>query len=116
VIGTPVTLQVAENKFNYGVTEAVVEVNRVISLSNGKMVVPYAELGARYEFERPNGGQMLAFDLTTATPSAWTGSLRVGARALVTRTTFFEASLGYLSIGQQGLDVIEARLFLSHAF
>jgi len=116
VIGIPVTLQNAENKFNYGVTEATLEVNKIISLSEGKIVVPYAEFGARYEFDRPNGGQMLAFDLTLATPSAWTGSLRLGARALVTRATSFEASLGYLSIGQKGLDVMEARLFLSHAF
>lgn len=35
---------------------------------------------------------------------------------LLARATFFEASLGYLSIGQKGLDVMEARLFLSHAF
>lgn len=116
VSGTPITLQVGETKLNYGVTEALVEVNKVVKLSDGKIVVPYAEMGARYEFSRPNGGQRLTFDLKLDTPSAWSGSLRVGARALVTRATFFEASLGYLSIGQKDLDVMEARLFLSHAW
>jgi hypothetical protein len=78
--------------------------------------VPYAELGASYQFERPNGGQLLTGTLSTAVGSPWSGLLRTGARVLVSRSTFVEASLGYLSFTQNGLDVWEARLFVSHAF
>jgi hypothetical protein len=79
-------------------------------------VVPYAEMGASFAFERPNGGQVLTGTLATAAPSAWSGLLRAGARALVSRSTFIEASAGYLSFAQNGLNVWEGRLFLSHAF
>jgi outer membrane autotransporter protein len=116
VIGLPVTLQVAKNSFDYGVTEAGAEVSRVFKMSGGTVVVPYAEFALRYEFERPNSGQILTGNLTYATPSPWVGSLRAGARALVSRDTFIEASIGYLSLWQNGLNVWEGRLFLSRAF
>jgi hypothetical protein len=47
-----------------------------------------------------------------ATPSAWSGTLRVGARALVARLTFVE----FNALGQNGLRLWEGRLFLSHGF
>jgi len=48
--------------------------------SGGKLLVPYAELGVRYEFERPNDGQILTGDLKFATPSPWSGLLAWAAR------------------------------------
>jgi hypothetical protein len=116
VAGTPVALRVAESSFNFGVSEASVEVNKAYQARGGSIVVPYAELGASYQFERPNGGQLLTGTLSTAVGSPWSGLLRTGARVLVSRSTFVEASLGYLSFTQNGLDVWEARLFVSHAF
>ena len=78
--------------------------------------MPFAELGANYEFERPNGGQILTGDLKEATPSPWSVSLRGGARMLLTNALQLEASAGYLSFGQDGLDIWEGKLHLSYAF
>ncbi|RZT94980.1 hypothetical protein [Rivibacter subsaxonicus] len=54
--------------------------------------------------------------LTLADTSPWSGSLRLGLRSLVARSLIVEASLGYLSIGQNGLDTWEGRLFVSYGF
>lgn len=83
VAGIPVALRVAADSMNYGVAGAAVEVNRVVRTSGGTIVVPYAELGANHAFERPNDGQILTGNLTLATPSAWSGTSCIGARALV---------------------------------
>lgn len=72
--------------------------------------------GANYAFIRPQDGGILTSDLRLASTSAWLGSLRVGARALVSQAMFVEASAGYLSLGQDDNDVWEFRLFLSWAF
>ncbi len=56
--------------------------------------MPFSELGANYEFERPNGGQILTGDLKEATPSPWSFSLRGGARMLLTNALQLEQALG----------------------
>ncbi|MGO4441059.1 hypothetical protein [Rhizobium sp. RAF56] len=78
--------------------------------------MPYAEFGVHYEFERPNGGQILTGELTMATPSPWTASVRTGMRALLTNNAQIEASVGYLSFGQNGLNVWDGQLRLSIGF
>jgi len=113
---TPVALTVTENSFNYGLLELSSQASWTFRTSGGKLLVPYAELGVRYEFERPNDGQILTGDLKFATPSPWSGLARLGGRVLISRSMFVEASVGYLSFLQQGLDSWEGRLFLSFAF
>ena len=78
--------------------------------------MPYAEIGATYEFDRPNGGQILTADLLLATPSAWAGTLRAGARMLLNNSVQVEASGGYLSFGQSGLDIWEGKFQISFGF
>ena len=80
------------------------------------MWYPFAELGVRYEFERPNDGKILTGNLTLQDTSPWAGQARLGVRTLLSRQMFVEAGLGYLSIGQKDLDVVEGRVFLSVAF
>ena len=116
VAGQSISLAMASTRSNYGVAEASGEVTRAFTLSGGSVVAPYARLAARYEFARPNDGEVLAGDLSMATTGPWGGSVRVGARALADRATMIEAEAGYLSLGQAGLDVWELRLYLSHAF
>jgi len=48
--------------------------------------------------------------------SAWTGTLRLGVKALVAKDSLVEFGVGYLSLGQKGLDAFEVRLYWSHAF
>ena len=116
VFGRSVSLQFPESDFGYGVTEASVEINRLFTAENGMRFMPYAEFGVDYEFERPNDGAIMTGDLTLATPSPWAGSARAGLRTLISETAFLEASAGYLSIGQDGLDAWEGRLYASFGF
>jgi hypothetical protein len=78
--------------------------------------MPYVELGANYEFARPNGGRILTGDLSLATPSPWSYSIHGGARTLIWKTVLIEASAGYLSFGQRGLDAWEGLLRASLSF
>jgi hypothetical protein len=116
VAGQSVTLAMPKASSNYGMAEASGEVTQVFTQAGGSVVAPYARLAVRYEFERPNDGEVLAGDLSMARTSPWGGSLRVGARALADRATMIEAEAGYLSLGQSGLNVWELRLYVSHAF
>jgi hypothetical protein len=83
---------------------------------DGTSVVPFAEFGVAYEFDRPNGGEILTADLSLATPSAWSGTLRAGARMLLNNSVQIEATGGYLSFGQSGLDIWEGKLHVSYGF
>jgi outer membrane autotransporter protein len=116
IFNTPISLRMPKSSYNYGIVETSAEVNRTFTTSGGTPVMPYAELTARYEFERVNDGDILTGNLSQASTSPWSGALRFGARAMLTRSTNFEASAGYLSLGQNGLDVWEFKLFLSHYF
>ena len=102
--------------YDYGTLEGAVEINRMLTTSGGTRIMPYAEFGSVFEYTRPNGGQILTSDLQLATPSPWAFTLRSGVRMLLTDTILLEASAGYLSFGQNGLDVIEARVHVSFSF
>ncbi|MBU8977504.1 autotransporter domain-containing protein [Lysobacter sp. MMG2] len=115
VFDTPIALQVAQDSFDNGTIEGHLEVSRTVHTASS-IVIPYGELGASYAFIRPQDGGILTSDLRLASTSAWLGSMRVGARALVSQAMFVEASAGYLSLGQSDNDVWEFRLFLSWAF
>ena len=78
--------------------------------------MPYAEIGATYEFERPNGGQILTADLALVTPSEWAGTLRAGATMLLNKSVQVDASAGYLSFGQDDLNIWEGKLQVSFGF
>ncbi len=116
VLGRTVTVAFPESRFDYGAVEASAEINRVFFTENGLPVMPWAELGARYDFERPNDGQVLTGDLTLEDTTPWAVSLRSGLRMLVSETTLVEASAGYLSFGQKDLDVWEGRFYISFGF
>lgn len=116
IAGIPIALPVSGGTSNFGLAEAKAELNRSFRSSGGTPIVGYMELGVQYAFERPGDGKILTGDLTLASTSPWNGTLRAGARALVSRSTFLEASIGYLSIGSNDLNVWEGRLYLSHAF
>lgn len=113
--GTPIAVSMEKDSFKYGVAESTVELNRAFRVGGGMLVIPFAELGARYEYQRPNDGQIVSGSLTMESTSPWAGSLRAGVRSLLTPKMFLEAGVGYLSLGQKDLDVWEGRLFLSFA-
>jgi outer membrane autotransporter protein len=115
-LGLPLSLLLPASRSNYGVAEAYSEVSRLFDLSNGYYMIPYAEFGLHYEFERANGGQILTGELLTVVPAAWTGSVRSGVRMQFPNAALLEASIGYLSFGQPSLDVWEGRLRLSLGF
>ena len=117
VEGAAVTLCMPQTRSDYGMVEGSAELTQVFMVSDGKHVVaPYARLALRYEFVRANDGEFTGGDLSTAQAEPWGGSLRVGLRTLASRSTMIEAEAVYLSLGQPGLDVWEARLDFSHAF
>ena len=87
VLDFPVDVSFPEDSFNFGIIDLSTEVSRIFVFDNGTSVTPYAEIGATYEFDRPNGGQILTADLALATPSAWSGTLRA-AHAWCSTTPF----------------------------
>jgi hypothetical protein len=78
--------------------------------------MPFAELGLQYEFERPDDGRILAGDLSVEETSALTFTTRAGFQMAVNDSFRLEATGGYLSFNQPGLDVWEGKLNLSYAF
>lgn len=109
-------LVVDDSGYDYGMVEGSLEVNRLWTLSDGLLVQPYGRAGVRYDFERPNDGELVTPDLETVTPSAWSGNLRLGVKALIDRQFIVDASGGYLSFGQNDLGVWQARLAVSWLF
>ena len=101
--------------YDYGTLEGAVEQPHVHHLRrHTHHALRRVRLGLRYT--RPNGGQILTSDLQLATPLPWAFTVRSGVRMLLTDTILLEASAGYLSFGQNGLDVIEARVHVSFSF
>ena len=75
--GLWISLPVADASFGFGVTEATVELSRAFLVARGSVLVPYIEIGARYEFDRPNDGRILTSSLTLVSSSPWSGSARL---------------------------------------
>ena len=113
--GAPASVPIEEIKIGSGMAEAAVEVTRGYR-AGGAVWYPFAEIGVRYAFDRPNDGRILSGSLTLEETSPWSGLVRAGVRTLVTKQMFLEAGVGYLSLGQKDLDVVEGRVFLSIAF
>jgi outer membrane autotransporter protein len=116
LLGRTLTLRSPKNSVQMGTLEPSVEFTRLYRSGGGAYVMPYVEAGVRYEFERPNDGRILTGNLSMAETSPWTGTMRLGVRALITPTTSIEAGYAYLSLGQSGLNIQEFKLYLSHAF
>jgi hypothetical protein len=114
--GNPVSVGFRSDSYNYGTLEVSNEISRVFSIDQGQRIMPYAEVGVLYEFERPYDGEILGGDLSLREPSPWSGSLRGGVRAQLSDKILVDANLGYLSFGQSGLDEVEANIFFSIAF
>ena len=83
---------------------------------NGMQIMPYAEAGIRYEFERPNDGQILTGDFLFAIPAPWTGWVKSGVRMSAFNSLLVEAAAGYVSLGQPGLDIWEGKFRVSYRF
>ncbi len=116
VAGIPIHLGIESENFDYGVAEATLQLTRGYRTDGGKVWYPYAEVGLSNEFERPNDGRIITGDLSQEKTSPWSGSLRTGVQALLRQDVFIDTSVGYLSFGQNGLDVWEGRVLLSIAF
>ncbi|MDE4552962.1 autotransporter domain-containing protein [Sinorhizobium meliloti] len=116
IFNFPVSVSLPGESYNYGVMEMSTEVSRFFRLPDGQPLLVFAELGAQYEFERPNDGKILTGDLSEVTPSPWAFSLRSGFRMLLNDNLQIEATGGYLSFGQEDLDVWEGKLHLSWSF
>ncbi|WP_374355136.1 autotransporter domain-containing protein, partial [Limnohabitans sp.] len=116
ILGTPINLRMPKNSYDFGTLESSVEINRVFRFDNGSALMPYAEIGIAYDFERPDSGRYLDGDLVYRDSSPWIGMTRLGMRSLVDRTTLVEFAASYLSLGTNDLAVWDLRLFLSHSF
>jgi outer membrane autotransporter protein len=116
VLGLPLSLHFPTAMSHFGFAEAYGEVSRLFSFPNGIHMIPYLELGVHYAFDRPNNGERLTGSLLTFIPSPWVGSMRSGARMQLPGNTLVEASVGYLSFGQNDLQAWEGKLRLSVGF
>lgn len=114
-----ISLAVPIATFNgaYGFGQFAVEAGYPMKFANDTITtVPYIELGVDYAFTRPNHGQILTGNLTMQGTTPWSGLARLGIRTMITRAFFVETTASYISIGQNNLDIWQARLFLSWAF
>jgi hypothetical protein len=116
VLGFPINVGFPASRFNAGIFEPSGEVSRIVALPGDVYVMPYVEVGARYEFDRPNGGAMWAGDLSSVVPSPWSGFVRPGLRMSVAYSVLIELAGGYLSLGRNDLDIWEARFRVSYGF
>ncbi|WP_455373474.1 autotransporter outer membrane beta-barrel domain-containing protein, partial [Limibacillus halophilus] len=116
ILGTPVSVRFPSDSYDYATLELSNEFSRTYDVGEGRRVMPYLDIGLLYEFERPNDGKIVGGDLRLRRPSPVSGSVRGGVRAQLADRLLVEGSLGYLSIGQSGLDTFEAGLYLSYGF
>jgi outer membrane autotransporter protein len=116
LLGFPISLHFPEARSSFAVADGYAEISRLFSISEDIHVIPYLELGLHYQFLRPNGGAMLAGDLSTVIPSAWAGSLRSGARMQLPGNALLDLSAAYLSLGVSDLNVWEGKVRLSLGF
>jgi hypothetical protein len=114
--GINLNIPVPNDNFSLGLVAISFEINRDFKLKTFKVLEPFADIGVLYAFERPNNGKILTGNLSVASTSPWSGSVRLGARVMVSKSLYVSANGGYLSIGQAELNIWEARLYLSYAF
>ncbi|WP_460086743.1 autotransporter outer membrane beta-barrel domain-containing protein [Roseibium sp. LAB1] len=116
ILNRPVSVPISGNAASLGTVELSTEFSRQFTLQNGLLIQPYVEAGAVYEYLRPNDGKILDDELNLVTPSAWSFTLRGGATALLAENVTLDAKGGYLSLGQNGLDVWEGQLRVAIGF
>lgn len=116
IAGQNLTIPVPNDSFSLGIVALAFEINHDYKLRNFKVIEPFMDIGVVYAFERPNNGKILTGNLFLASTSAWSGTARLGARLLISRSFYISANGGYLSIGQAELNIWEARLYMSYAF
>jgi outer membrane autotransporter protein len=68
IIGREVTIDFVENNFNAGLVEASTEFSRQIDFGDGKVFIPFTEIGVQYAFDRPNDGKILTGNFSQAQP------------------------------------------------
>jgi outer membrane autotransporter protein len=116
VLSTPVTINMSNQSYDYGLIQSSMEINRTFDLGNNRLVMPYIEAGVFFEYARPQSGQHLTSNLTYADASPWGGLLRVGARSLFGKSTMASLELSNQSIGVKNLSIWGLQVLFSHAF
>jgi len=116
VSNTPVKVDIGSDHFSFGEAEIAGEASTYVELEGNLLGIPYGELGLRYAFDRPNDGKILSGNLTLEETSDVTGTLRGGMRFIYDDRIYFDVGAGYLSLGQNGLDIWEAKARVSFAF
>jgi hypothetical protein len=116
LLGQNLNVPFPSSNYNVASFTASNEVNKVFTTAGGTQFMPYAEFGVQYDAIRVNDGQVLTGTLGFATPSAWTMTVRSGVRMLLSNSIQIDLGAGYLSLGQPGLDVIDAKIHLSLSF
>ncbi len=116
ILNRAVSVPISGNAASLGTIELTTEFSRQFTLQDGLLIQPYVEAGAVYEYLRPNDGKILDDELNFVTASAWSFTLRGGATALIAENVTLDAKGGYLSLGQNGLDVWEGQLRVAIGF
>jgi outer membrane autotransporter protein len=116
ILNRAVSVPISGNAASLGTIELSTEFSRQFTLQDGLLIQPYVEAGAVYEYLRPNDGKILDDELNFVTASAWSFTLRGGATALLAENVTLDAKGGYLSLGQNGLDVWEGQLRVAIGF
>ncbi|WP_175558022.1 autotransporter outer membrane beta-barrel domain-containing protein [Roseibium suaedae] len=116
ILNQTIAIPIDGNAASLGTLELTTEISRQFDLGDGKFLQPYLEAGAVYEYLRANDGKILDGNLHQVTPSPWSFSLQAGATALLAQNVSLDAKGGYMSFGQNGLDVWEGELRVAIGF
>lgn len=100
--------------FNFNFMELRLEGNYTIKTKKGTIIQTYVEPGIDYAFARPNDGQILTGNLNLASTAPVAETLIIGMKTLISNAFYIDASGGYLSFSQNGLDAWEVRLLVSY--
>lgn len=115
-LGRSYNVAISESVASVGTLELDTRFSRPFILEDGKILQPFVELSATYEFARPNNGRLLGADLKSFSPSPWSLGLRGGVTARLANNVTLDALGGYLSFAQPGLDTWEASLRVAIGF
>jgi outer membrane autotransporter protein len=116
ILNRPLTVNMRNQSFNYGVVQTSVELNQTFDLGSNRMVMPFVEAGVYYEYARPGSGQHLTSDLSYADSSPWGGVVRAGARSLIGKSTMASFDVANQTVGVNDVNIWEVRLLISHSF
>ena len=116
IMGRQVDLALPGTTSELASAEMAIEAAAPIAYHDDDLVIPFLELGAKWDFLRPDHAQFDTSVNRIVSPGEWSGYANGGLRFVIDRNLTLEVSGAYRSIGVENFDIWEGRLYVSFAF